>query len=68
MTKKTQRNPFDNLKLIFAGKGITYDEIADLIGKEYQSVLNKMNGRTEFTFTEFQMICKKWGLSEEDFC
>ncbi len=50
------------LKEILTDKGITQKELAVQLGLNECSMSNKMNGITDFTYTEVYLICKITGI------
>ena len=47
---------FPNLKAELTRKNIKYNTLAEILGISYDSVVNKMNGKTDFTRTEIFQI------------
>lgn len=47
---------YKNLKALMAQKEITVEAMAKLLGVTTQTIRNKLNGDTEFTFGEVEMI------------
>lgn len=47
---------YDNLKAVMATKGITIEAMAKLLNLHRNTVQNKMNGESEFTYGEAQRI------------
>lgn len=45
-----------NLKCELLKKGITYKQIAKLLGLGEKTIYNKINGNSEFTFSEVKKI------------
>lgn len=59
--------PYEKAKDVFAGKRVTYADIAALIGKTSIAVSNKMNGKSDFYISEIDKICKKWNIPLKTF-
>lgn len=49
---------FKNLWKLLNEKNISVKDFADFLGICESSARNKLNGQTEFTFTEFSKVCK----------
>ena len=47
---------YDNLKALMGLKGITIDAMANLLGVHRNTVQNKLDGKSEFTIGEAQLI------------
>ena len=43
-------------------------ELADLLGVSYQSISNKMNGRSDFTRAELESIKNFYHLTPDELC
>lgn len=48
---------YDNLRLALTRKGISMKEYASLLGVGDKTIQNKMNGTTDFTYSEFKKTC-----------
>ena len=47
---------YKNLKQVMAMKGITIDAIASLLGIHRNTVANKLDGESEFTYGQAELI------------
>lgn len=47
---------YDNLKAVMAQKGITIDAIAKVLNVHRNTVQNKLDGESEFTFGQAMLI------------
>lgn len=47
---------FNNMRKLMSAKNITVDAMAKLLGVSANTVQNKLNGKTEFTFGEAELI------------
>ena len=47
---------YDNLIALMAAKGITIDALANLLGVHRNTAQNKLNGESEFTIGQAQLI------------
>ena len=47
---------YNNLKSVMAAKGITIDAMASLLGVHRNTVSNKLDGESEFTFGQAEQI------------
>ena len=47
---------YDNLKALMSLKGISIDAMANLLGVHRNTVQNKLDGKSEFTIGEAQLI------------
>lgn len=47
-----------NLKNALYSKKITIKSFADFLGVSLKTAQNKLDGRTEFTYSEFKKICE----------
>ena len=47
---------YKNLRALMASKGITVDALAKLLGVHSNTVQNKLNGESEFTFGQAELI------------
>lgn len=46
---------------------IPQQDIADLLGISLQMANAKINGREDFTLSQVKKICKKYGISADEF-
>lgn len=56
----------EKLKEIIDNNFSSISELADILGITYQSLSNKMNGRSDFTRKEIQKIAELYNLSSEE--
>lgn len=56
----------DKLKEIIDNNLSSLSELAEYLGITYQSLSNKMNGRSDFTRKEIQRIADLYRLSSEE--
>ena len=47
---------YDNLKILLASKGISNQVLARLLGVHPDTIANKLNGESEFTFGQAEII------------
>lgn len=47
----------NNIKKLLTERGISYSDLAMLLDVSVDTVYNKLNRKTEFTYSEFQKIC-----------
>ena len=47
---------YENLKMLLAAKGISYQVLARLLGVHPDTITNKMNGESEFTYGQAELI------------
>ena len=47
---------YENLKALLAAKGISYEVLARLLGVHRDTVTNKLNGESEFTYGQAEVI------------
>ena len=59
-TRKHQ--PYTALKLALAGKGLTYKEVAAVIGVTVTTLMLKINGESDFYLSEQRLICETFGI------
>lgn len=59
---KKKHRPYVKLKRLFLSRGITYKDIAKVIGTTEATVMCKINGNSDFTVTETLVICKTFGI------
>ena len=53
---------FPNVKAELARKGVTLTELAEAIGMSLQTLSGRMNGKSEFTYSEAVKIKKFLGV------
>ena len=59
--------PENKFKGWCAAHNVKAKEIADLIGVTYNNVVDKMNGKQNFTLPQIKTICEKYGISADIF-
>ena len=47
---------YENLKALLAAKGITIEQLAKLLGVHRDTVTNKLNGESEFSYGQAELI------------
>jgi len=47
---------YSNLKSVMAAKGVTIDAMASLLGVHRNTISNKLDGESEFTFGQAEQI------------
>ena len=61
--KQAQRHaPYKEVKHALAGKGITYRDVAELLGITETTVQQKLNGTSDFYISEQVKICEKFSI------
>lgn len=50
-----------------AAHGVKVKDIADLLGITYNNVVEKINGKQNFTLPQIKAICKKYDISADIF-
>ncbi len=59
--------PYVAFKRFLAGNGLTYKDVAEVIGKVENTVQLKINGQSDFYISEQRKICEKWGIDRDIF-
>lgn len=59
---KSKHAPYTAVKLWLAGHGITYKDVAEVIGSSEATVQLKLNGTSDFYITEQLMICERFSM------
>ena len=54
--------PYTAFKLALAGKGLTYKEVAAVIGVTETTLMLKINGESDFYLSEQRAICETFGI------
>lgn len=67
MMKKTIHKPYANFKGWLRSNGLTYKNIADLLGLSVATVSAKINGYSDFLLSEIQIIKKHYHLKDAIF-
>jgi len=62
-----KKYPYYELKIVLSIKKITLYDIANLLNCSIPTVSKKLNGQSEFSFIEVEMICDHYGISPECF-
>ena len=65
--KRKIHEPYEKAKDAFAGKRVTYEDVAAVIGKTSTTVQLKMNGDSYFYLSEIDKICNKWNIPLKTF-
>ena len=62
---------YKNLETALRNEGISQTKLAEILGISEKSVYNKINGKSEFTITEYRKVCtilskysKEWLFTE----
>lgn len=67
MTRKKIHPPYNRFKVWLKDNAITYSTIATLLGITPTSVMNKINGQSDFLLSETQLIKSEYRLTDEIF-
>lgn len=67
MQTKKIHPPYNRFKIWLKDNNITYSVIAELLGITPTSVMNKINGRSDFLLSETQLIKSVYHLSDDIF-
>lgn len=59
--------PYNEFKTWLKDNQITYKNLAELLGLTAASILKKINGQSDFTLSEVQLIKSKYGLDDTIF-
>lgn len=59
--------PYEKFKRWLGGNGLTYKDVAQLLGLSIATVSSKINGQSDFSLSEIQMIKKHYHLDSEIF-
>ncbi len=62
MTQKRCHPPYTTLKRTLAAMGLTYKDVADVIGVTPSTVQLKINGQSDFYISEQMEICEAFGI------
>lgn len=65
--KKSRHPPYTRFKGFLTERGITYRDIADLLGISTTAVGAKVNGKSDFSLSEAQIIKRKYKPEREIF-
>lgn len=65
-TSKTASSQKERLREVLDRYGHNQNDLAELLGKSYQSVSIKMNGKNDFTQTEIFKIIHHYGLTPDE--
>lgn len=65
--KKMIHNPYSKFKGWLRENGLTYKDIAELIGNSVPTVNAKINGQSDFSLAEVNIIINKYGLDSAIF-
>lgn len=60
--KSREHKPYTAVKMWLAGHGITYKQVADVLGLTEATVQMKLNGKSDFYITEQIAMSEKLGL------
>lgn len=64
---KQIHNPYAKFKGWLRSNGLTYNDIAALLGLSVATVSAKINGKSDFLLSEIQAIKKKYQLDDNIF-
>lgn len=67
MKTKRIHSPYNKFKVWLKDNNITYSVIAELLGITSTSVMNKINGKSDFLLSETQLIKSKYQLTDDIF-
>jgi len=67
MTKKRCHPPYVTFKRTLAGMGLTYADVAKVIGTTTSTVQLKINGQSDFYISEQRAICEAFGIDSSIF-
>ena len=59
--------PYEALKREFLNRGLTYRDVANVIGVAASTVQLKINGQSDFYISEILAICEAFGIDAEVF-
>ena len=59
--------PYNRLKIWLKDNGITYSEIAQLLGRTETSIMFKINGKSDFTLSEIQLLKSTYKINTDIF-
>lgn len=62
MSKKKRHAPYITFKRTLAGLGLTYTDVARVIGTTASTVQLKINGDSDFYLSEQRAICEAFGI------
>lgn len=65
--QKLLHSPYNKLKGFMREKGIVYAEIANLIGVTPTTISQKINGQSDFSLSEAELIKKTYGAGDDIF-
>lgn len=65
--KMVVHEPYNRFKGFALEKGITYADIAEVIGVTPTTVSLKINGHSDFYLSEYKLLQQKYNVSEEIF-
>ncbi len=64
---KAVHNPYMRIKGWLRGKGLTYKDVADVLGISAATVSAKINGQSDFLLSEIEEIRKQYNLDRDIF-
>ena len=67
MSKKKRHVPYITFKRTLAGLGLTYTDVARVIGTTASTVQLKINGDSDFYLSEQRAICEAFGIQRPFF-
>ena len=65
--KKLIHEPYNKLKGFMRENGIIYSHIAELLGVTQTTVSQKVNGQSDFTVSEAELIMRKYNADSKIF-
>lgn len=67
MKEKRTHAPYVTFKRTLAGMGLTYADVAKVIGTTASTVQLKINGQSDFYLSEQRAICEAFGIDSSIF-
>lgn len=67
MKNKKIHPPYNRFKIWLKDNNLTYSAIAELLGITSTSVMNKVNGKSDFLLSETQLIESEYHISNDIF-
>lgn len=65
--RKLYHQPYDKFMAYLKEHRIKLKEIADIFGHTVQTISMKNHGKADYTMTEINVICDRFGISSEIF-
>lgn len=67
MKSKKIHPPYNRFKIWLKDNNLTYSSIGNLLGITATSVMNKVNGKSDFLLSETQLIKSEYHISNDIF-